>query len=703
MTDSPTNTADRRGSVVAVFGLVAQLAATVCLFGVALASSSQAVAALFRFSLVGLPIWVVLILVFRQQRRVQVEALETAELKRARESGGAAAIFELDDEGLLLEQNRLRWLTKWFLPAVTVIVSLALLIGQFVGWGWDLDTAFAKDGLLRTQEPTLWVWFVVGAGFLCFLFARYTLALAKLPHWELLHGGATILAGISVGCLGLAVAMAMSSAINWTEPLFAYVCRVAMVLLGIELAVNFALDFYRPRTPGEFQRPSFDSRLLGLFTEPGGIAKSIADTINYQFGFEVSKTWFYRLLQRWMLPLIAMTLLTVLLLTSVVIVSADEKVVIERLGREPTAVLGPGIHFKRPFPFDIVYRAPARRISEVVIGEATEIEEDSDHEKAILWTEEHDFVPELMLLVASPELVELSAGSASAGGTSARSSKSVAASLLLVSVPIQYRIKDTDQATRNFLYKYDDPEKLLVGIAYQHLSDYAAGVDVDSLMGSGRARFNKELRAGIQRRADEMELGIEIVFVGLLGAHPPAKDEVAKSFQSVVSAKLQKEATIATARGLRDRILTDVAGSVERAETLDDAIRIAEGFATADEVDADALREARARVEDLLIGNAKLGIAPSTGHAAEEIANAKAEQSRLVSEEQAKVRAFVADVAAYGAAPDLYRNRKILDLYKGLDLVRKIVIVGDPSKVIIEIDMEEIGGLDTVLREAAGG
>ncbi|MCH8252100.1 MAG: hypothetical protein IID36_06585, partial [Planctomycetes bacterium] len=53
--------------------------------------------------------------------------------------------------------------------------------------------------------------------------------------------------------------------------------------------------------------------------------------------------------------------------------------------------------------------------------------------------------------------------------------------------------------------------------------------------------------------------------------------------------------------------------------------------------------------------------------------------------------------------PNLYRNRKILELYKGLDLVRKIVIVGDPSKVIIEIDMEEIGGLDTVLREAAGG
>ena len=82
----------------------------------------------------------------------------------------------------------------------------------------------------------------------------------------------------------------------------------------------------------EIARPSFDSRLLGLITEPGGIAKSIADAVNYQFGFEVSKTWFYQLLQRWLSPIIAVAMAVILLLTSVVIIDADEQVVIERFG-----------------------------------------------------------------------------------------------------------------------------------------------------------------------------------------------------------------------------------------------------------------------------------------------------------------------------------------------------------------------------------
>ena len=59
-----------------------------------------------------------------------------------------------------------------------------------------------------------------------------------------------------------------------------------MALLGAELVVNIVIEFYRPRTVSEV-RPVFESRLLALFTEPGGVMKNVASALDYQFGFKV--------------------------------------------------------------------------------------------------------------------------------------------------------------------------------------------------------------------------------------------------------------------------------------------------------------------------------------------------------------------------------------------------------------------------------
>jgi hypothetical protein len=48
----------------------------------------------------------------------------------------------------------------------------------------------------------------------------------------------------------------------------------------------------------------------------------------------------------------------------------------------------------------------------------------------------------------------------------------------------------------------------------------------------------------------------------------------------------------------------------------------------------------------------------------------------------------------------LFRQRKYLDIYRGLADVRKFLIVGDPSNVIFEYQTLQQGGLDRVLDEA---
>ena len=688
---------DRRPQNVALFGLFVQLAAFATLAGLAIWKDSDATATLARFVLTGVPIWFVLFLLFKQMRRVTAEHLETAELKRARAGGAAAGLFEVDEESLLLEQNRLRWMIQWLLPAATLVSAGYLLLGHFVAWNWTFQSAFAKEGVSATKDPTLVMWFIVGVGFLSFLYSRYTIALSRMPNWRPLRAAATGMAGIALTCLGLAIALMIGTTAAWAEPLYAYIVRVAMILLGIEFLANFVLDFYRPRHPGVVPRPSFESRFLSLIGEPGGIAKSIADAINYQFGFEVSSTWFYQLLQRWLFPIVVFTFVVVLSLSSIVIVEADEQVVVERFGSivgggEP---LGSGVHLKWPYPIEIVYRAPVKRVREQVIGEATQ-KDDDDPRKAILWTESHEFVPEMMLLVASPKLTALSEGSTSgAAGQVAGGTESVPVSLLMISVPIEYRIKDL----KKYLHVYRSPEQVMEDVAQQYLKEYGAGVDIDILMGPGRDELNRDLKARLQERLDRMETGIELVFAGIRGAHPPAKDGVAEAFLRVITAQTQKSATINAAEGEAQKILTAVAGTEGRARDLDAAIGEWEQFQTDAKADPEAAAQVHGKVDELLLGNAAKGIPPLSGEAAARIADSRVRAAGRKSDAASKVRAFKTEVVAYEAAPTLYKSRRELDIWAGLDSVRKYLIVGDPSNVIIEYETQQAGGLDQILTE----
>ena len=49
---------------------------------------------------------------------------------------------------------------------------------------------------------------------------------------------------------------------------------------------------------GRITRALYDSRLVGVLAQPEGLVATAAQTLDYQFGFKVSETWFYQFLQR---------------------------------------------------------------------------------------------------------------------------------------------------------------------------------------------------------------------------------------------------------------------------------------------------------------------------------------------------------------------------------------------------------------------
>lgn len=258
--------------------------------------------------------------------------------------------------------------------------------------------------------------------------------------------------------------------------------------------------------------------------------------------------------------------------------------------------------------------------------------------------------------------------------------KSVAVNAVMASVPISYRIADLDK----YLNVYGEPERLLECLAYRKLSEYAATTELEMLMGSGRRAFNERLLVDLQKEVDRAELGLQIVFCGLESVHPPSEQQVAAAFQKVIAAEAARLNAIYTAEGEAERMLTEVAGSRERALLLDEAIQARERLLRQGAADPALLAAATARVEQLLMGDPTANVLPIGGEAAARISEARQATDKRISEAAAKARSFSSEVSAFLASPQLYQVRKQLEALVGLDHVRKYLVVGDASRVAIE-------------------
>ncbi len=708
---------DRRGQLVSLSGLLvsAILFGSVLAVGMWPSFGSDAVTNVAIHLAGGIPIWVIVLVVFRQSHLSKLEDLETEQLRRAQEAGLATNMFDVGDESMLLHRRRLNWTYKFLVPGVTLIVAAYHLsvAGAILTWKSAEGTSMLLSPTWRrSPEPFAMMLLLGGVAVFCFAFSRYVIGMARERSWRLLRAGGSYVLGNALTATVVVVAMILAqweTTQVWAEPAAVYVIRVGMGLLGIEILVNFILDFYRPRRAEVAVHPAFESRLLALFSQPGGVMRSIAQTINYQFGFEVSSTWFYKLIQRAVFPLVTLTAVALILLSSVTIVDVDERAHVERFGRlvhEPEATLAAGLHIKWPWPIDRVVRERVAVLRTMIVGseEASDQahdEEDDDHDHelehnhdvALLWGEEHD-VSETPMLVASPSGSRFGLETSELPGAGRRS-KSVAVSLMMVSVEIDYRIK----SLFDYAYRFADPESVLRTIAYQELSDYVSGTSIVELMGVERKSFGEGMRDRLQRRCDdELNLGIEILFVSLQEAHPPSESSVATTFQNVVAAEIKKTAAIESARGEANRILTLTAGSLERARALDQAIRELDALTSKPEKAHGAeLEAAGLRVEQLLFGDSEINLAQASGAVAGEISAARTERSASISAAESKTRAFVNELVAYRAAPRLYPLRRYLELLKSrLPAMRKFVFTGTggAGDLIIEYETEKRSTLD---------
>jgi len=667
------NISSKRAEYVALTGLVLSIIffMSACVIGAG--SRAFAVWALSWQILAGVLIWLVLVIVFHQRSLAEQEKLDMMQLAQTKAGDtifqGAAEQAEL----FAVAQRRLVILERWFIPIFAILIAC-----YEIGVGVYL-LGKASEGVARELNfPQLAAVFMVAIAFISFLISRYAGGMSTQEQWKPLRAGGSYLLGTAILAFALAVCLALAqfkigvgiTVLGWAIP-------VLLVVLGVEGALNVVLDIYRPRIPGRYSRSAFDSRLLGMISEPGGILRTFAGAIDYQFGFEVSQTWFYRLLEKAIIPLVLFCIVSLYSLSCVVVVGPGQEALIEHLGSFK-AVVGPGIWAKLPWPFDKAYKYSTRQIQQINIGFVEEAESERAGRKPILWRQKH-YQEEYNLLVA-----------AEAAGREGQEG-AVPVSLVRAAVPVQYRIKDLE----SYVYSHSEAKRVLEAICYRQLMRLAASAkiepeesargvgggegDKDSLLSAGRKAAAAYLAGRIQEDADEARLGVEIVFVGLQGVHPPT--EIAKDYEAVIGSVQKKQALILNSLAERNKILTTLSGSIVQANQLYEL--------------AHEYQRAKESGDSATI--ARLGEQINTDFAGAEgdIFKALSEAGSYAFERWTLAKAtgerFTNQVLAYRASPQIYkREQRLAMLEEALEKVRKYVVVaeGDDAQVYI-IDLQE--------------
>lgn len=655
----------------------------------------------------GVIVWGMLLFVFDQHRRERIEAMEAEQYSNA---GGASASAFSDSDDLRVVARRLVFIQKWIVPASgLVFAGINILAGYSRLKSWN---AFSSAETFTYNTRILGATLAIGLsmGVVGFIFARFVSGMGKVQIWSNLRAGAAQSVAISLVGVLLAVAAFMELSLGQMglKSLTPMIVPIGMIVLGCEVIVNLILDVYRPRKAGEDPRPAFDSRLLGLLAAPDRIAANIGEAVNYQFGVDVTGTWFYQLLSKLVLWLVGMGVVIAWLMTMLVVVEPHERGLILTNGRVSSPIysfgdrgdgdIGPGLHVKLPWPL-ATYETPMsltrsagqqeeiRTTTGVRILQLASDEPDKGKRTPIIWTEQHASREKLNVVQPSRGIE----GEDNAGSGSKSSQANL--SLVAIEVPMHFVVRDV-----KLFDQFAGPgqrEDLLQMIGRRVVTQFLGEWPIDLILTHNQTDMLEQLRGRLNNAYAQLNEGkgpgIEILFVGMQGAHPPLK--VAPSYERVIAARQNRESMIEDAGRVEIQTLTEIAGSVELAEQIVEQLK---------ELDI----QRRANADRTVIAQTELEVQrlleTAGGEAGEKLLDAGAQRWNRHMSERGRAVLLDGQEQAYSASPMLYRSQSYFDaLLDAIKNARVYLTPSDLESLHIRIDlMDQEAGTDVFDAEA---
>jgi regulator of protease activity HflC (stomatin/prohibitin superfamily) len=385
---------------------------------------------------------------------------------------------------------------------------------------------------IPTDQPTLLVAGIaagvslVAAG-LAAIAARYLAGIDPLqfPESAGLCRGARVTAWILL-------LVAASVVLAWAN-LHTILRILYLLVLAVDAAVCYGLLRGRPARDASRDAFALDIGVLSVLGRRPNILASVLDAAEQQLGIDLRSTWALTIVRTSLEPLVICLCLAGWLSTSLTVVGMEEQGLVERLG-VPLAgqPLQPGLHLHLPWPMDRVFRIPVERVQTIQVGHEGEEAEGPEN---VLWAVEHAPNEYTLLLGNGRDLITVDAA-------------------------VQYRIVDA----RAWRYHSQNPAAALKAIAYRAVMRSTVDLTLSEALSQNVAILTGQIRAMVQKEADNLGLGVEVLGFTVGGMHPPVP--VAASYEAVVSAQLEKVTSVVDAQVYRNQTVPAAESSVVTGE-----------------------------------------------------------------------------------------------------------------------------------------
>lgn len=206
-------------------------------------------------------------------------------------------------------------------------------------------------------------------------------------------------------------------------------------------------------------------------------------------------------------------------LSGIYVVQSDERGVVRRFGRVVRSSVAPGIHYRIPWPVDVVDTPQVTSIKRMSVG--------------------YKIIDQLRGLTPEPREAQFVTGDEN---------------IIEIQLLIQYVVKSPE----DFLFACEEPHWLVRRVGESVLTEKISRMPVDDILTTARVEIATAVKERAQVVLDEYGAGIEIVAAHLQETNPPR--EVADAFREVASAREDRNRIIQEAEGYQNRVVPTARG-----------------------------------------------------------------------------------------------------------------------------------------------
>ena len=213
--------------------------------------------------------------------------------------------------------------------------------------------------------------------------------------------------------------------------------------------------------------------------------------------------------------LLGVVLILLYLASGIFAVAPDEQAVVRRFGRL-VARLGPGIHYRLPWPVDRVDTLKTTAVMKTGAG-------------FVLSEVEGEVITGIELLTGDTNIIG-------------------------VGMVLQYVV----QQPTDFLFEVEEPQTLIGSLAEAILTATVIGMSVDEVLTTGRLAIQEHVKSNTQTALDRYQSGVQVTSANIMTI--TLDRSVAQAFQDVVNAQADRDKKINEAKTYVNNLLPKARG-----------------------------------------------------------------------------------------------------------------------------------------------